>query len=89
MRALREAQHVTLYGLASRAGLHGTYLRQIEEGTRNPSLEQLVRLAAALEVRTLDELIGPLPLEEVLRVQREDQERRPTRAARTQASQPS
>ena len=78
VKALREASGATLYGLARRAEIHGTYLRQIEEGSRNPSLEQLVRLAAAFDLRSLDELIGPLPLDDVLRSERDRQAIRPT-----------
>jgi CheY-like chemotaxis protein len=36
--------------LADRAGLHRTYVSDIERGARNPSLESIQRLAAALEV---------------------------------------
>jgi transcriptional regulator with XRE-family HTH domain len=37
--------------LASRAGLHRTYLGGIERGERNPSYTNITRIAAALEVR--------------------------------------
>jgi transcriptional regulator with XRE-family HTH domain len=36
--------------LASRASLHRTYISNIEQGERNPSLTTLTNLAAALEV---------------------------------------
>jgi CheY-like chemotaxis protein len=36
--------------LADRAGLHRTYVSDIERGARNPSLESIERLAKALEV---------------------------------------
>ncbi len=37
--------------LADRAELHRTYVGSIERGERNVSLENIVRLAAALEVK--------------------------------------
>src|SRR6476660_2859793 len=36
--------------LAGRAGLHRTYVADIERGARNPSLESIDKLARALEV---------------------------------------
>jgi DNA-binding XRE family transcriptional regulator len=36
--------------LAGRAGLHRTYISDVERGARNVSLESIHRLAAALEV---------------------------------------
>ena len=36
--------------LAQRAGLHRTYVSDVERGTRNPSLECIERLAGALEM---------------------------------------
>ncbi len=36
--------------LAERAGLHRTYISDLECGTRNPSLKTIIRLAHALEV---------------------------------------
>jgi transcriptional regulator with XRE-family HTH domain len=36
--------------LANRANLHRTYISNIEQGERNPSLTTLTNLAAALEV---------------------------------------
>jgi transcriptional regulator with XRE-family HTH domain len=44
-------------GLADLAGMHRTYVGDIERGLRNPSYRNLVRLAAALEV-PLSELVG-------------------------------
>ena len=38
--------------LAHRAGLHRTYISDIERGARNPSLKTLSRLAEALEIAT-------------------------------------
>jgi transcriptional regulator with XRE-family HTH domain len=36
--------------LAGRAGLHRTYISDIERGTRNPSLESIERIALALDI---------------------------------------
>ncbi len=36
--------------LAHRASIHRTYIGSLEAGQRNPSLENLVRLAAALGI---------------------------------------
>lgn len=44
--------------LAGRAGLHRTYVADIERGARNPSLESINKLANALEL-SLSALFGP------------------------------
>lgn len=36
--------------LSFRAGLHRTYISDIERGSRNPSLENIEKLAEALEI---------------------------------------
>jgi transcriptional regulator with XRE-family HTH domain len=50
LRALREEQGYTQEDLADRAGMHFTYVGQIERGLRNPSLVNLHKLAKALKV---------------------------------------
>lgn len=44
-------------GLADVAGMHRTYVGEIERGLRNPSYRNLVKLAAALEL-PLSELVA-------------------------------
>lgn len=39
---------------ADRAGLHRTYIGDIERGARNPSLESIARLAKALSIPLSD-----------------------------------
>ena len=36
--------------LAHRAGLHRTYISDLERGARNPSVESIEKLAAALQI---------------------------------------
>jgi transcriptional regulator with XRE-family HTH domain len=55
VRALREERGLSQDGLASRAGMHRTYLGGIERGQRNPALENISRIARALGV-TLQQL---------------------------------
>lgn len=58
IRARRgEIEGLSQEGLADLAGMHRTYVSEIERGLRNPSYRNLFKLAAALEV-PLSELIG-------------------------------
>ena len=50
----REQLGISQEELAHRAGLHRTYISDIERGARNPSLKTLSRLADALELATSD-----------------------------------
>mgnify|MGYP001618616664 CR=1 FL=1 len=51
MRKIRQSQGLTQEKLAERAGMHFTYIGQIERGLRNPSLVNLQKLARALKVK--------------------------------------
>ncbi len=50
LRKLRENRKWSQEELADRAGMHFTYIGQIEKGLRNPSLVNIYRLAKALKV---------------------------------------
>lgn len=50
VRRLRQAKGLTQEQLAVDSGIDLTYAGGIERGKRNPSLEVLVRIAAALDV---------------------------------------
>jgi transcriptional regulator with XRE-family HTH domain len=47
---LRTAANLTQEGLADTAGLHWTYIGQIERGERNPTYKNLLKLAKGLGV---------------------------------------
>jgi transcriptional regulator with XRE-family HTH domain len=58
IRARRgEIDGLSQEGLADLAGMHRTYVSEIERGLRNPSYRNLVKLAAALSV-PLSELVA-------------------------------
>lgn len=50
MKAQRASLGISQEELAYRAGLHRTYISDLERGARNPSLESVEKLAQALEV---------------------------------------
>lgn len=50
VRELREAAGLSQEAFAERAGVHRTYVGSIERGERNVSIDNIVRIAAALSV---------------------------------------
>jgi len=68
VRLRRDHLGISQEELAGRAGLHRTYISDVERGARNVSLESIHRLAAALEVplsvlfARLEEISSELPV---------------------------
>lgn len=60
VRGLREQRGYSQEELAERADLHRNYIGGVERGERNVGLENIVKLARALSVRTKD-LFESLP----------------------------
>lgn len=58
IRAARAHAGLTQEGLALAAGLHRTYIGQLESGDRNVAIGNLFKIADALEV-PIGELVGP------------------------------
>jgi transcriptional regulator with XRE-family HTH domain len=50
----REALGISQEEVATRSGLHRTYISDIERGSRNPTLKTLARLTVALEISASD-----------------------------------
>ena len=50
IRRERSVPRISQGELASRAGLHRTYVSDLERGARNPSIESIEKLARALHV---------------------------------------
>ena len=50
LKQIREGKGLTQEVVAERAGLHATWVPQVEGGYRNPTIVSIGRIAAALEV---------------------------------------
>lgn len=61
VRKQRHKRGWTLEQLGEQAGLHWTYVGQVERGTRNISLLNILRVAAALRIDPADLLRGLKP----------------------------
>ncbi len=59
LRRIRKSTGLSQEDLADRAGLHRTYISSIERAERNISLENIFRLAEALDVDPGD-LLNPV-----------------------------
>lgn len=51
VRLVRNKRKLTQESLAEKAGLHSTYIGQIERGIRNPSLININKIKRALKTR--------------------------------------
>lgn len=54
VRRLRQARSISQEELAFSSNLHRTYISDIERGTRNISLDNIYKIAVALDVPTKD-----------------------------------
>ena len=54
MKALREEKDFSVYRLAKLTGLHESSIGLVEKGERVPTIETLLRIALALEIRLSD-----------------------------------
>lgn len=52
LRSRRKALGISQEELADKAGLHRTYVSDVERGTRNVTVKNLFRLATALQIPT-------------------------------------
>ena len=50
VRRIRQGRHISQEQLADMCGLHRTYISDIELGTRNVSLENIQKIALALDM---------------------------------------
>ncbi len=54
LRRLREAKGLSQEAFAHEAGIHRTYISDLERGARNPTITIVEKLATALSVRSGD-----------------------------------
>jgi hypothetical protein len=46
-------------------GVRGVQVRELEMGEKDVQVSTLIRIARALDIRSLDSLLGPMPIEEL------------------------
>lgn len=54
IRSIRQSKKISQEELAERCGLHRTYVSDVELGKRNVSLENIDKIARALQVKKSD-----------------------------------
>lgn len=54
IRALRQSKNISQEQLADLCGLHRTYISDVELGKRNVSLENIDKIATALDMKVSD-----------------------------------
>jgi transcriptional regulator with XRE-family HTH domain len=54
LRQIRQVKGLSQEDLADRAGLHRTYVGSVERGERNISIDNIERLAKALEIDIIE-----------------------------------
>jgi len=74
LRAIRKSQKISQEGLATRCGLHYTYIGAVERGECNLSFDNIEKISIALDVPIgdlffLPEAQGPLSEEDSLRAE--------------------
>lgn len=50
LRTIRQAQHLSQEELAALAGVHRTYISQLERGLKSPTLETIYRVTTTLQI---------------------------------------
>ena len=63
---LRVARDLNWNELAVKAGINRRQVELLEAGTKDPAVSTIFKLAAALDLRSLDELLGPLRFAELI-----------------------
>lgn len=58
VRKIRTMQGISQEELAEKCGLHRTYIGSVERGERNVSLQNILRIAKALNIKPTELLVG-------------------------------
>ena len=67
IRSLRQARHVTLRELATRAGVTESFLSQVEREVTSPSIASVQRIARALDLGIAELFVDDAPVGRVVR----------------------